>query len=224
MRIEEKCSFLQVPTVVTARNSQVDLFDIVLSNITDDQVVQGGIKAEPERVSQPIDKDLMYCPRLSQERIRMRDTILPIGADRVRTALGQCGIKWIDAQELTQHVGLILSIAFKRIVAVSHIVCVAAVAFRKIEIVISGPEGKLTPFVVELRVVDPHDFTARGWINHIGICLRDFPFSYDGLVIERALIGHGKISRAVDWLVRIGIDLVEPWSGGIVKVRVKGES
>src|SRR5713101_4400706 len=148
MRIEEKCSFLQVPTVVTARNSQVDLFDIVLSNIPDDELVQGGIKTEPERVSQPIDKDLMYCPRLSQERIRMRDTILPI--------------------------------AFKRIVAVADVVGVAAVAFRKIEIVISGPEGKLTPFVVELRVVDPHDFTARGWINHIGICLRDFPLRYDG--------------------------------------------
>src|SRR5256885_13431551 len=128
MRIEEKCSFLQVPTVVTARNSQVDLLDIVLSNISDDELVQGGIKTEPERISQPIDKDLMDCSRLSQERIRMRDTILPIGADRIRTAVGQCGIKWIDAQEFAQHVGLILSIAFKRIVAVADVVEVATVA------------------------------------------------------------------------------------------------
>src|SRR6266851_8523425 len=142
----------------------------------------------------PSSANRSYCPRLSQERIRMRDTILPIGADRVRTALGQCGIKWIDAQELAQHVGLILSIAFKRIVAVADIVCVAAVAFRKIEIVISGPEGKLTPFVVEFRVVDPHDFTARGRINHIGISCRDLPFSYDGLVIERTGVANRKIS------------------------------
>ena len=89
---------------------------------------------------------------------------------------------------------------------------------------IGGPEGKLTPFVVELRVVDPHDFTARGRINHIGISCRDLPFSYDNLVIERARIGHGKISRAVDWLVRVSIDLVKPWSGGIVEIGVKGKS
>src|SRR4029453_6412234 len=122
MGIEKKCAFLLIPTVVTARNSQVDLFDIVLSDIPDDELVRDGIKAEPERISQPIDEDLMDCPRLSHERIRPRDTILPIGTDWVLAIRRQGGIKWIDAQEFAQHVGLILSVAFDWIMSVANVV------------------------------------------------------------------------------------------------------
>ena len=127
IRIKEKCSFLLVPTVVTARNSQVDLFDIVLSNIPDDELVQGRVKAEPERVSQPIDKDLTDCHRVTHERIRKWDAVLPIGADRVMAIRRQGGIKGIDAQKLAEHVVLILSVAFSRIVAVADVVGVAAI-------------------------------------------------------------------------------------------------
>ena len=58
----------------------------------------------------------------------MWDTIFPIGADGVRAADSQCRVKWIDAQELAQHVGLILSIAFYRSVPVADVVGIAAVA------------------------------------------------------------------------------------------------
>ena len=68
--------------------------------------------------------------------------------------------------------------------------------------------------MVELRVVDPHDFTPRGRIDHVGISCRDLPFSYDALIIERAGIGHRKIRRTIDWLARVGIDLVVARGGG----------
>jgi hypothetical protein len=51
IRIEEKRSLLPVPTIVKARNSQIDLFDIVLSNVPDDELVQDGIKTKSVRVS-----------------------------------------------------------------------------------------------------------------------------------------------------------------------------
>ena len=55
--------------------------------------------------------------------------IFPIGAAYgVRAADSQCGVKWIDAQELAQHVRVVPSVAFYRRVPVADVVGIAAVA------------------------------------------------------------------------------------------------
>ena len=89
IRIEEKRSFLPVPTIVKARNSQIDLFDIVLSNVPDDELVQDGIKTKSLGVSQPPDENLMdYRAQFTSQTIEENNLAREqkVEADKKRAA------------------------------------------------------------------------------------------------------------------------------------------
>jgi hypothetical protein len=84
--IEQKGPFLPVPAIVLSRNADVDLFDIILSDVADDQSIRVGIKAKAERISQPPDKDLTDRIRLKDKRVRARDPVFPVGANWIRAS------------------------------------------------------------------------------------------------------------------------------------------
>src|SRR5687768_7884683 len=68
-RIEKQSALLGVPTVVTAGDNAIHLLDITLSDVADVQVATLSIEGQPERIAEPVRKNLLQRACASNERV-----------------------------------------------------------------------------------------------------------------------------------------------------------
>src|ERR1043165_4268319 len=101
--IEKEITFFNRPTVVTTYNNAINLFDVILANIGVNQLASQPIERIAIRIAHAVGIDLMYLPRIL-ERIGRRNTVLPIAADRIRTAAVSVGSSGSNRRNLPKGV------------------------------------------------------------------------------------------------------------------------
>src|SRR5205809_421184 len=91
--VKQKCAFLFVPAKVLTRGPEIDLFDVTLTNISDNKLIRERIETEAIGITQAQSVDLSHRAGFTDEWVRLGHPILAIGADGVRTSAGEGGIK-----------------------------------------------------------------------------------------------------------------------------------
>src|SRR3954470_20306186 len=88
---------------------------------------------------------------------------------------------------------------------------------------IARPEDELAGVVIELRLVDPHDFPPGCRINDVGITSGDLPFRDHALMVEGIGMRNREVGGAVHGLAQVSVELPEAWAARIREARVESE-
>src|SRR5262249_7195640 len=99
--VEQEGAFFDRPAVVAAKDNAVNLLDVVLSNVSMDEVAGNKVETKPIWVAhaQGVNLSKLAC---AGKWVACRDAILSVGADNVRTAGRERRINGIESEEFAQ--------------------------------------------------------------------------------------------------------------------------
>ena len=150
--IETAGALHQTPTVVFAAGAQcrleVDLFQGILSDVTDKQVSGLPIEGKSPGIAKAVSPDFIFSRRIRHEWIVRRN------------AVGKPAVH-IDAQDLSKQGGQSLGVVLR-------VAAVAAVACADIQIAV-GAELQLSAVVIAKRLVYLQQNRFRSSVRHIGV-------------------------------------------------------
>ena len=219
----EEASFLPPPTVVPSRLHDIDFLDRVLPDVSHEQPIRHGIKAETIGIPKTVSVNFIE-PRHADERIAGRNAIPAVRADRIGAARILRGRERIDAQDFAEKIRRVLAVADIRRVAVAGVAAATAVAAPDVEISVARAEGDFPRVVIRLRMGETKHIAARCRISEIGIARRNLPLRHDTAAVRTARHRHEEVRHPTGRLRGVGVKPAKARTRRITEPRVKGES
>src|SRR4051812_45742875 len=172
--IEKEIAFFDCPSVIAGPDDPVDLLDIVLADISFNEVARNRIERKAIRVAQAVG---VYFRHLTGalERIVCGNAVLSVAAERIVAGGVKARVEWIEAQHFTKRHAEVLRVAPRRDVAGTDVIGVAAIAQSQVHVAV-GSKGAGAAVMVLSIFAEGDDLAQGRRINGTGVSAGDLPF------------------------------------------------